>query len=39
VPIAATYRGILPFLLTDALRIVVLVIFPGCTLALIPLMR
>ncbi|MFZ9346761.1 MAG: TRAP transporter large permease [Burkholderiaceae bacterium] len=39
VPIAATYRGILPFLFTDGLRIVVLVIFPGCALALIPLMR
>ena len=39
VPISATYRGILPFLFTDALRIVVLVIFPGCALALIPLMR
>ncbi len=35
IPIAETYRGALPFVLTDMIRVVVLVAFPGITLWLV----
>lgn len=38
VPIAATYRGVLPFLLTDLARLALLVLFPGLSLWLVRLL-
>ncbi|MBC7916552.1 MAG: TRAP transporter large permease [Rhodoferax sp.] len=35
VPIAESYRGVLPFLISDSLRIVLLLIFPGVSLWLV----
>jgi tripartite ATP-independent transporter DctM subunit len=35
IPIAATYRGVTPFVLSDLVRVVVLVAFPGLTLWLV----
>jgi len=35
VPITQTYRGVLPFLATDALRIVLLLFFPSLSLWLV----
>jgi len=35
VPIGDTYRGVLPFVLTDLVRVVVLVLFPSLSLALV----
>ncbi len=35
VPLSATYLGVLPFVATDLVRVVVLVAFPGITLALV----
>jgi C4-dicarboxylate transporter, DctM subunit len=32
VKIHETYRGVIPFVVTDLIRVVVLVIFPGITL-------
>jgi TRAP-type C4-dicarboxylate transport system permease large subunit len=32
VPIAESYRGVMPFLLSDALRMVLLLLFPGISL-------
>ncbi|MEO1563565.1 MAG: TRAP transporter large permease [Pseudomonadota bacterium] len=37
VPIAETYRGVFPFILSDVLRIVILVAFPVITLGLVRL--
>jgi len=34
VPITETYRGVMPFLATDAVRVALLVAFPAITLAL-----
>ncbi len=38
VPIARTYRGVLPFLATDFLRLVICVLFPGLSLWLVRLL-
>jgi C4-dicarboxylate transporter, DctM subunit len=38
VPIARTYRGVLPFLLTDVVRLVLCVLFPGISLWLVRLL-
>lgn len=38
VPIEETFRGVLPFVVADVLRVVVLVLFPPITLALVWLM-
>ena len=38
IPISRTYRGVAPFVLSDMLRIVLLVAFPGITLWLVRLM-
>jgi C4-dicarboxylate transporter DctM subunit len=38
VPIAKTYRGVLPFLAMDVIRLVVLVLFPGISLWLVRLL-
>lgn len=35
VPLAATYRGVLPFVGADIVRLMVLIAFPGLTLALV----
>jgi len=34
-PMAATYRGVLPFVVSDLVRVVILVLFPGITLFLL----
>ena len=34
-PIKETYRGVLPFVVTDLLRVVILTLFPAITLALV----
>ena len=34
-PIAATYRGVMPFVASDILRVIILVAFPGITLFLL----
>ena len=39
VPITQTYRGVLPFLVTDALRIVLLLLFPSLSLWLVHLLH
>ena len=39
VPMAETFRGVLPFLAADALRVVALVFFPVLSLALVRLMQ
>jgi TRAP-type C4-dicarboxylate transport system permease large subunit len=36
VPIAESYRGVMPFLISDTLRMVLLVLCPGITLWLVP---
>lgn len=38
VPIARTYRGVLPFLAMDVIRLVLLVAFPGLSLWLVALL-
>ena len=38
VPITTTYRGVLPFLVTDLVRLVLVAIFPGLALALVRLL-
>jgi tripartite ATP-independent transporter DctM subunit len=35
VPMAETYKGVIPFLLSDAVRMTVLILFPGITLWLV----
>jgi C4-dicarboxylate transporter, DctM subunit len=35
IPIGQTFRGVMPFVLTDLIRIVVLVVFPSLTLVLV----
>lgn len=35
VPIAESYRGVMPFLISDTLRMVVLLLFPGISLWLV----
>jgi TRAP-type C4-dicarboxylate transport system permease large subunit len=32
VPMAETYRGVVPFLISDAIRMTLLILFPGITL-------
>ena len=34
-----TYKGVLPFLATDVVRVAILVMFPGITLYLVRLMN
>jgi len=38
VPIAQTYRGVLPFVASDLIRVVILVSFPAITLWLVGVM-
>jgi TRAP-type C4-dicarboxylate transport system permease large subunit len=38
VPIGATYRGVMPFLCTDLVRLVLVVLFPGLALGLVRLL-
>ncbi len=38
IPMSATYRGVAPFVLSDLIRVVVLVAFPGITLWLVGVM-
>ncbi len=38
IPMSATYRGVAPFVLSDLVRVVILVAFPGITLALVRLL-
>jgi tripartite ATP-independent transporter DctM subunit len=38
IPIGETFRGVLPFVLTDIIRVVILVVFPSITLGLVWLM-
>ena len=38
IPMAATYRGVAPFVLSDLVRVVILVGFPGITLWLVGVM-
>ncbi|MCI2393673.1 TRAP transporter large permease [Aliiroseovarius sediminis] len=38
IPMQATYRGVAPFVLSDLIRVVVLVAFPGITLWLVAIM-
>jgi len=38
VPITVTYRGVLPFLVTDFLRLGLVIVFPGLALALVRLL-
>jgi TRAP-type C4-dicarboxylate transport system permease large subunit len=38
VPMAETYRGVLPFLVSDAVRVILLLIFPAISLTLVRLM-
>ena len=38
-PIAETYRGVVPFLISDAIRTVMLLLFPVLSLALVRLMN
>lgn len=38
VPIASTYRGVLPFIAADILRLAIVVAFPGLTLVLVRLL-
>jgi TRAP-type C4-dicarboxylate transport system permease large subunit len=35
VPIGATFRGVVPFVVSDLLRVLLLTLFPGITLALV----
>jgi TRAP-type C4-dicarboxylate transport system permease large subunit len=35
VPIGATFRGVVPFVISDLLRVLVLTLFPAITLALV----
>ena len=39
IPIVATYRGVLPFLLADVLRLALIVIFPAVSLWLVRLLN
>jgi C4-dicarboxylate transporter, DctM subunit len=39
VPIFATYRGVLPFIMADVVRLVLLVAFPGIALFLVRLLN
>ena len=39
VPMSETYKGVLPFLATDVVRVAILVMFPGITLYLVRLMN
>jgi TRAP-type C4-dicarboxylate transport system permease large subunit len=36
VPLSESYKGIMPFLISDTLRTLLLLFFPGITLFLIP---
>ena len=38
VPLTATYRGVLPFLATDLVRLALLILFPGLALFLVRLL-
>jgi TRAP-type C4-dicarboxylate transport system permease large subunit len=38
VPIAETYRGVLPFLAADLVRMIFLLLFPAISLVLVELM-
>jgi C4-dicarboxylate transporter, DctM subunit len=38
IPIGETFRGVLPFVVSDLVRVVILVLFPSLTLALVHLM-
>jgi tripartite ATP-independent transporter DctM subunit len=38
VPMAETYKGVIPFLISDALRMTLLILFPGITLWLVRLL-
>jgi TRAP-type C4-dicarboxylate transport system permease large subunit len=38
VPMAETFRGVVPFLISDAVRIVLIVFFPALSLALVKLL-
>jgi TRAP-type C4-dicarboxylate transport system permease large subunit len=38
VPMAETFRGVVPFLISDAVRVVLLVFFPTVSLALVRLL-
>jgi TRAP-type C4-dicarboxylate transport system permease large subunit len=38
IPMSATYRGVLPFVVTDIVRVAVLLMFPMITLALVRLL-
>ena len=35
VPMAETYKGVVPFLISDAVRMTLLILFPGITLWLV----
>ena len=35
VPMTETYKGVVPFLITDGLRLVLLILFPGLSLWLV----
>jgi TRAP-type C4-dicarboxylate transport system permease large subunit len=37
-PMSATYRGVLPFVVTDIVRVGILLMFPMITLALVRLL-
>jgi len=39
VPIAESYRGVMPFLISDALRMILLLLFPGLSLWLVGFVR
>ena len=39
VPMSETYKGVLPILATDVVRVAILVMFPGITLYLVRLMN
>jgi TRAP-type C4-dicarboxylate transport system permease large subunit len=39
IPISATYRGVLPFILADLLRLALVVAFPGLTLAIVRMLN
>ena len=39
VPMSETYKGVMPFLATDVVRVAILVMFPGITLYLVRLMN
>ena len=39
IPMAETYRGVLPFLVSDVLRVTLLLLFPGLALYLVGVMK